>query len=657
MKPDHERVTKLLTDTVTLLCKNGLSYERELRIQGLLGITVDSSEVFLVSINDCFDCCSSTSSASVPVSSVQSLATSGSSQSRKRSGDDIVDLTRFVETPGICTGVQPYHLSSSISPMHQNTQARPKSTGSVGQTRSQAITPSSSNLALTDHAQPIARQSSFAAVMTAGNHSATNVCCRNIVQHLTSSNSQYSNAVAVHQSQRSHQGYADSIRNLMLACERQLQPNSRQHPRQLASVGASGWTGTDQQHAMQHRPVHQCVAAVGGMSAAAAGDLVRVGRPVAEQSHYGISPHQHRQSMVPILPGNTYPQRSVPNPLQHVHQNAVVQEVAGAPPPLTRQLVPVRQLYYDPAHCVGTMQQVRAAAQGRHLVDGSVYAQPLAKRHAPNHLPRQAMQSFNPDFVQNHLPHSHSYFAHNHLTTFSQHQVCSVADAHAVNSVVFNSTSTSQSSRVTSSPIIKPPSSPVRSGHRPRPRPTEHIDLCGDDETTDGGGIDIPLSSIVIQPDNIGSPSASDEPEGSNSISVNTSESYVHDEFEIVPENEDNLPPLSYLHEIVPLDDGIDNECDVFTVATENAGHSASEHSASASDSVTMVTGGLSDSERESVSSHLISEPLAVQMDVHPGAVSHDEIGSQLVRLSADESRRMAELYFDAEDNDTNAQM
>jgi len=45
MKADHERVTKLLTDTVTLLCKNGLTYEQELRIQGLLGITVDNSEV------------------------------------------------------------------------------------------------------------------------------------------------------------------------------------------------------------------------------------------------------------------------------------------------------------------------------------------------------------------------------------------------------------------------------------------------------------------------------------------------------------------------------------------------------------------------------------------------------------------------------------
>ena len=52
MKADQERVRNLLTDTVTLLCKNGLQYQKELRVQGVLGITLDNNDVFIVHINE-----------------------------------------------------------------------------------------------------------------------------------------------------------------------------------------------------------------------------------------------------------------------------------------------------------------------------------------------------------------------------------------------------------------------------------------------------------------------------------------------------------------------------------------------------------------------------------------------------------------------------
>ena len=52
MKPDQDRVRMLLTDTITLLCKNGLHFQKEMRIQGLLGITLDNDDVFLVHINE-----------------------------------------------------------------------------------------------------------------------------------------------------------------------------------------------------------------------------------------------------------------------------------------------------------------------------------------------------------------------------------------------------------------------------------------------------------------------------------------------------------------------------------------------------------------------------------------------------------------------------
>lgn len=46
-----ERVRSLLTEAVTLLCKNSVFYQTELMIEGLLGVTVDTKDVFLVNIN------------------------------------------------------------------------------------------------------------------------------------------------------------------------------------------------------------------------------------------------------------------------------------------------------------------------------------------------------------------------------------------------------------------------------------------------------------------------------------------------------------------------------------------------------------------------------------------------------------------------------
>ena len=54
MKAGQERVRNLLTDTVTVLCKNGLQYKTELRVQGVLGITLDNNDVFIVHINEKF---------------------------------------------------------------------------------------------------------------------------------------------------------------------------------------------------------------------------------------------------------------------------------------------------------------------------------------------------------------------------------------------------------------------------------------------------------------------------------------------------------------------------------------------------------------------------------------------------------------------------
>ncbi len=62
MKADQERVKDLVTETVTVLCRNGLQHHKTLTVQGVIGITIDDSEVFLICINE------SSSSRAVSVS-------------------------------------------------------------------------------------------------------------------------------------------------------------------------------------------------------------------------------------------------------------------------------------------------------------------------------------------------------------------------------------------------------------------------------------------------------------------------------------------------------------------------------------------------------------------------------------------------------------
>lgn len=54
MKPDQTRVGALLIDTVSLLCRNGLNFTTDIKVQGLLGITIDGTDVFLVHFNETF---------------------------------------------------------------------------------------------------------------------------------------------------------------------------------------------------------------------------------------------------------------------------------------------------------------------------------------------------------------------------------------------------------------------------------------------------------------------------------------------------------------------------------------------------------------------------------------------------------------------------
>ena len=51
---DHDRLVHMLKESILLMCKNSLSFDVELSVEGLLGITVDKRDIFLVNINEVF---------------------------------------------------------------------------------------------------------------------------------------------------------------------------------------------------------------------------------------------------------------------------------------------------------------------------------------------------------------------------------------------------------------------------------------------------------------------------------------------------------------------------------------------------------------------------------------------------------------------------
>ncbi len=49
---DQAKLRSLLTEAVTLICQSGLRYENALKIEGLLGVTLDDTDLFIVNINE-----------------------------------------------------------------------------------------------------------------------------------------------------------------------------------------------------------------------------------------------------------------------------------------------------------------------------------------------------------------------------------------------------------------------------------------------------------------------------------------------------------------------------------------------------------------------------------------------------------------------------
>jgi len=52
MKADQARVRDLLTQTITLMCRNGLEFSRDIRVEGLLAVTVDGTDIFVIHMDE-----------------------------------------------------------------------------------------------------------------------------------------------------------------------------------------------------------------------------------------------------------------------------------------------------------------------------------------------------------------------------------------------------------------------------------------------------------------------------------------------------------------------------------------------------------------------------------------------------------------------------
>lgn len=81
---DQKQVKALLTETITLLCKNGLHFRSEFSIDGLIGITLDQDNVFLVSIKETIKCDSSQNNDLVHISQTKTESVSRMSPSQSR---------------------------------------------------------------------------------------------------------------------------------------------------------------------------------------------------------------------------------------------------------------------------------------------------------------------------------------------------------------------------------------------------------------------------------------------------------------------------------------------------------------------------------------------------------------------------------------------
>src|SRR5206468_6618110 len=55
VQADRSAIRTLVTDTITMLLQNSIPFHSDLQIEGLLGVTVDKTDVFIIHIDQRFE--------------------------------------------------------------------------------------------------------------------------------------------------------------------------------------------------------------------------------------------------------------------------------------------------------------------------------------------------------------------------------------------------------------------------------------------------------------------------------------------------------------------------------------------------------------------------------------------------------------------------
>lgn len=120
MKADQERVRMLISQTITMLCKKGLEFETELKVQGLLGVTVDSRDIFLIHLNEKYDNVSDTKDV---LPRQDSVATSTGNERTQFSPQDISPDNGTTCETAYQLGMDGFAMKRElqpVSPLHPN---------------------------------------------------------------------------------------------------------------------------------------------------------------------------------------------------------------------------------------------------------------------------------------------------------------------------------------------------------------------------------------------------------------------------------------------------------------------------------------------------------------------------------------------------------
>ena len=93
-KEEVDRVRELLVETITALCKNGMKYNSVIRVEGLLGVTLDEEDIILINVNKTYQITPSDEEPTDGIYKEKSISESPSLQGKRRRKDNGSNLSK-----------------------------------------------------------------------------------------------------------------------------------------------------------------------------------------------------------------------------------------------------------------------------------------------------------------------------------------------------------------------------------------------------------------------------------------------------------------------------------------------------------------------------------------------------------------------------------